>query len=47
MKNGEIITLRVSEEKKREFEAYAECMGITLSALVKLAVSEYIANKNK
>jgi len=46
MKNNEMITLRVSEKKKKEFVAYADKLGISLSALIISAVNEYIA-KNK
>lgn len=46
-KNEEFIGFRISEDKKKEFEVYAERLGITLSALIKLAVCEYIAKNNK
>lgn len=40
----ESITIRLSEEKKAELKKVAEDMGVTLSSVVKIAVSEYLKN---
>jgi antitoxin component of RelBE/YafQ-DinJ toxin-antitoxin module len=44
IKNSERVTIKVSKEKRAEYEALAEKMGITLSGLIKIAVAQFIKN---
>ena len=44
--NSSKITIRVSEERKEELRKVAEEMGLTISNVVKLAVSDFL-KKNK
>lgn len=44
MSNNSKITIRVSEERKEELRKVAEEMGLTVSNVVKLAVSEFLKN---
>jgi len=44
MSNNSKITIRVSEERKEELRKVAEDMGLTVSNVVKLAVSEFLKN---
>ncbi len=46
MSNNSKITIRVSEERKEELRKVAEDMGLTVSNVVKLAVSDFL-KKNK
>ena len=45
-KSSERVTIKVSKEKRAEYEALAEKMGITLSGLIKISVAQFII-KNK
>lgn len=42
MKNTANIGFRISEEKKEKLQAKADDLGITLSGLVKMIVTEYL-----
>lgn len=44
MSNNSKITIRVSEDRKEELKKVAEEMGLTVSNIVKLAVSEFLKN---
>ena len=46
MGNNNKITIRVSEDRKEELKKVAEDMGLTVSSVVKLAVSDFL-KKNK
>ena len=43
-KNTARITIKVSKEKKNEYEAIAERMGLTVSGLIKIAIAQFIKN---
>lgn len=45
MKNNkkvEFIGTKVSEERKKEIETYANSLGISVSAFINLALSDYM-----
>lgn len=42
IKNTEKIVIRVTEEKKKEYQAVADKLGITMTGLIKTAVNDYI-----
>lgn len=44
MGNNNKITIRVSEDRKEELKKVADEMGLTVSSVVKLAVSEFLKN---
>lgn len=44
LKNTERLTVKVSKEKRAEYEELAEKMGITMSGLIKIAVALFIKN---
>lgn len=41
-KKVEFIGTKVSEERKKEIETYANNLGISVSALINLALSNYM-----
>ena len=43
-KNTERVTIKISKEKRAEYEELAEKMGITLSGLIKISVAQFIKN---
>ena len=43
-KSSERVTIKVTKEKRAEYEALAEKMGITLSGLIKISVAQFIKN---
>ena len=43
-KNTERVTIKISKEKRAEYEELAEKMGITMSGLIKIAVALFIKN---
>ena len=44
MRKTTFVGFRLSEEKKAELRALAEQMGISISAVICIAVSEYLKN---
>ena len=41
-KKIEFIGTKVSEERKKEIESYANSLGISVSAFINLAISDYM-----
>lgn len=42
MKKVEVISLKVSAERKEEIKKLANTLGITMAGLINLAISDYI-----
>lgn len=43
-KSGTMLSFKVTEEKAVEIKKFAEDLGITVSAFMKLAITEYMKN---
>lgn len=41
-KKSELIAFKATKERKEEIEKFADSLGLTVSGLVNLAISEYM-----